>query len=347
MNIGAGPMGPDGVPDLMVEVAREPHFAHQRLETSPFFVRGADAYSFRRAPDDFRGCYLSVVASKQFPVTQELLERYQRYPDAAGILGEVASAVGDLRSEVRQKALHAATICAVELAPAVLEPWLEFDVFWSSSTTQRSVYSTIVSEVLDASSADSDSVRALCESVVFGAASSDFTKSIQLAGGWYLKGRAEPAGSTERFVGLFQCIEALCNCAPQEPDPQLDEWFVTIARMLASSAADERVLLEPILAKIRERVARPVLSERFRRLLEMLAIEGRDERIVEFNLLNRIRNDLLHAHVSFVPASYRGFDVDATLTALARVTLTALVRRVIADSRGRYRVEFSDRANTG
>jgi hypothetical protein len=316
-------------------VARRPHFTLPRFETLPFVIRGAAGYSFRRSEEDFHGCYLTITASKQFQLSAELVERFRSDPDGAGVLDQVAEAVGDLRGDLRQVAIQAATVCAVELAPAVLEPWLEFDTFWPTHETQRSHYGTGVSEILDERVAIDSEVLALGETVVLAGLDSPYTRAVQLAGSWYLKGRSEPAASTERFVGLFQCLEALTNCAPQDPDPQLHEWFASVALLLAKTDSDDRAALEQMLGLIKQRVARPILSERFRRLLDTLALVEKEERQRKFDAMNKLRNDLLHAHISFVPGHYRGLDVDRTITELAREMLTAVVKRMVADAKDR------------
>lgn len=342
-NFGAGATGADGVPELMIEVATKPHIALQRIETSPFFVRGARSLSFHRAETEFEGCYLTVIASRQFQVPRELAERFRQAPDAAGLLDEVVGAVGDLRGGLRQKAIHAATVCAVELSPAVLEPWLEFDMYWTSPTHHRSRYSTIVSEILESRVAAEEEVRALGESVLLAALDSPYRRAIELAGGWYLKGRSEPAASTERFIGLFQCLEALTNCAPQEPDPRMQAWFESIAVLLVAATTDERSALEQTLAVIKQRLARPTLSQRFSRLLDLLQLDAKAEMLQQFDMLNKLRNDLLHAHTSFVPAESRGYDVDRTVTELARVVLAAAVKRTISDAKERgHTVGYKD-----
>lgn len=339
---GAAPRGPDGLPNLIIEVAQKPELALRKFESAPFIVRGATSYAFRDAQTEFEGCYLTAIASKQFEVPDELGDRFRAHSDAPGILGEVAAAVGDLRGDLRQEAIQAGTVCAVQLVPAVLEPWLEFDIYWPTPTHQRSTYASAVSEVLDGRNATEKEVLALGENVVLAMLESEHRRAVQLAGNWYLKGRSEPAASTERFVGLFQCIEALTNCAPQHPDPKLLEWFEVVGALVSAAEAEERQAIEATLNILKQRVARPVLSERFRRLLDLLAVPEKEERALQFEAMNRLRNDLLHAHVAYVPGTFRGYDVDRTITELATTVLTAVVDQMIASAKTRRAVGFTD-----
>lgn len=343
-SFGAGERGSDGLPRFTVEVAHRPHIELKRIETPRFFVRGASSFGFRAVDEPFHGCYLTIIAAKPFDVRNDLVAAFAKDAHDERALSEIVRLVhDDIVGELRQDAILAATICAVKLAPAIIEPWLEFDIYWSTPQYHITRYASAVSEVLDGQSATNKEVLALAENVLLGSTDSQYRKAFQLAGGWYLRGRAEAAGTTERFLGLFQCLEALTNCAPQGPDPELLKWLEIVSELFVSRSTEEQVSLRATLAIIKQRLTRPTLNERFTRLLDILSLPQKDELVKQFDALNKLRNDLLHAHITFVPGYFRGFNVDPTITALSATVLAAVADRIITGAKDRgYSVSFVD-----
>jgi hypothetical protein len=334
--LGAGRHGSDGLSDLTVEVARKPHLTLPRVEAPRFFVRGTLSYSAKTSEDSFHGCYLTVIASRLFDIDGDLIAAFVASPNDSKRLDPIAMQLREeVEGNVRQEAILAATLSAVKLAPAILEPWLEFDIYWSTPHYHITRYASNVSEVLDGKCASETEVLALAETLVLGSLDSPYRKSLQLAGGWYLRGRSEVAGTTERFFGLFQCLEALTNCAEQDADPHFLKWCATIAELLLTAKVEERETLTIILETVKQRMARPVLSERFERLLTLFNLPDQAELKKQFDAMNLLRNKLLHAQVTFVPGHFRGYNVDPTLTALSATMLTAVANRMIEEAKAR------------
>jgi hypothetical protein len=333
--VGLGPNGPDGQPDGTIEFAREPQMNLQSMETSVFIVRGSGEYFARVRGGDFEGCYMTIVISGTYEVPTALSSRFAEASAGEAELGEVEALLERrIAAELRPGAQLTAALAASRLMPLVAEPWLEFKAYWPTTGVYKARYASPATEVLDRIAGTEEYLKDIAEHIVIGRVnSSDLTRALELAGYWYVVGRSSVAGSRERFLGLFQCIEALTNCAPQQPNDAIAQWLEDIAILVASSGSDKAANLLDGLSDVRQRVSRPVLAERFERLLRLIDLPNVDNTLRQFSALNKVRNDLLHAHIAEIPSVFRGYDVDKTLTGLAGGLFAAVSSRIVAKAR--------------
>lgn len=340
MGIGP-PLVDGGPPGLILEIAKEPQFNVPSISFPRFLVAGTALLPTKVGAEelDFEGEYLTVVAAASYDVPADLSARLESEPVDTAALDAVERLVGQRATdEQRSRALLAGGICAARLSPAVLEQCGDFQVFWPRPRRHVARHSSDVAEVLDASSRSADDLQELLQDVALAAQHAEFANPLRLATYWYVRGRAAAAGTIERFVGLFQSLEALTNCAPQGPTPEITDFLLAVAA--AFNAVDDSGSARRLemLSVIKQRLARPVLSERFERLVRLLKLEQPESLTKRFAALNKLRNDILHAHLTVLPGMYRGLNVDRTIVEMSAQLLNAMADHAIAEVRPRYRV---------
>jgi hypothetical protein len=143
-------------------------------------------------------------------------------------------------------------------------------------------------------------------------------RALVLASHWLLIVFDLPVQSNERFVVYFQILEALTSCADESPDPQLAQDFALLEQHCRSQATDNsRETIRRLLQRMKERTLKPSLSERFSRLVGQFNPQGADADIAAFRAMAKLRNDLVHAKITQVPSTFRGYDVEDSLRKLA------------------------------
>jgi hypothetical protein len=125
----------------------------------------------------------------------------------------------------------------------------------------------------------------------FSAVRATVRKQLSLAFHWFLRGREEPEGSTDRFLWLFLALEAAINAATKdEVSTAQRQQFEALVELARRNSAD----LEPFVARLQSRLAQPFLSDRFTSLSAHFFPDCADADQDRFRRLSRIRNILLH-----------------------------------------------------
>ncbi len=120
--IAVGKQGMNGPPSLIIEFAHKPSLKLIAIAGPRFLCKGAPTGRWRTDNDADGACYLTVISAGEFAVPDSLSETLARNPSDGDVLNQIEEAIAEqVTTSERPSALLAASVCAANLAPAVLE----------------------------------------------------------------------------------------------------------------------------------------------------------------------------------------------------------------------------------
>jgi len=155
--------------------------------------------------------------------------------------------------------------------------------------------------------------------------------ALLLCSRWILLAHEMAPESNERFVTLFQCLEALCSIEGGKPTAKDEEGFARIDRLLSESDDLEARDAREYLKSAKGRIVNPPLSEKFRRLATKHGGQHADRDVQHFAVLAEARNALVHARQRDVPIEVDGVRLHETVHELAIRYYGRVVETVVAE----------------
>jgi len=151
-------------------------------------------------------------------------------------------------------------------------------------------------------------------------------RPLVLAAHWLLVVSDLPIHSNERFVLYFQVLEALTRRVDSSPDQALSDGFAKLEQLCAKATSSDRPTLDALVQRAKERTLAPSLRERFGRLARKFNPNGAADDVAAFDAMADLRNDLIHARITQVPAQFRDRDVEQTLRRMSFFYFEHLIR---------------------
>ncbi len=305
-----------------------------------FGVEGDASPSSRNAtllrPEDPRGSWLQVLVTRQYELEDALLQEFVASEGKS--VASVEAALGAaIDRELFDVGLLASGLVGLTVERQHPELRRTGHAYWWSGDKYAQVANIAVSRIVvpcvvfNEQRANEVMNAAAPALVHIAGAQDDNRRALTLALEWFLSLGDLPIGSNERFVVYFQMMEALVQCADGHAEPDLVESYQLLEDLTGQYAGSNTTKLRELLNVMKGRTLRPSLRLRFTRLAHARSADSAHADIAAFDDMNELRNELVHARRTKVPATWRDRNVEDTMRYLS-VHYTKLVAQRLAAS---------------
>lgn len=289
-------------------------------------------------PEDPPGAWVRVSVTREFHVPRAMRDDFDRTGDAKAIDALLVSSIDETLSPAGPTLAWRAVQQYSAGFPELRATGRVYERTGGAATNLRTL--TIGLQTVQSQSATVEglSTAARDATALFAAATtSRFSGGLRTAAHYLLHAGNLRPGSSERFMGFFIAVEALCS-AFLPPSNDATRLTLSALRTYAATIEDatSRAAAQWLLDGAQHRVSSPELRRRFEWMARETRAENPEEDIKAFKRMNNIRVRLVHGGDLEVPGGPGRGSCEETIRSLAVKYHAAVSALAITSPTARY-----------